>query len=145
MYRFRLETLLNHRCNQVETCQKELAQARRRLHEEQEKLNRKKRQERRSWKDLQGKRTEKASVSAIKLHMNYLSQLSKDIENQALRVHKRVKLVDHKRHELISVMQKRDTLKKIKSRDWQAYQKKLMQDQRKLMDEFSSNRHVRKM
>lgn len=77
--------------------------------------------------------------------MNYLTQLSKDIEDQALRVHNSTKFVDQKRHELISIMQKRKTLKKIKFKDWQRYQQKLMQDERKLMDEVASSRHVRKM
>jgi flagellar biosynthesis chaperone FliJ len=71
--------------------------------------------------------------------------LSKDIENQALRVQKSTQLVNQKRHELITIMTKRKTLKKIKYKDWQAYQQKLMQDERKLMDEVASTRHVRKM
>jgi flagellar export protein FliJ len=71
--------------------------------------------------------------------------LSKDIEDQAMHVHKTVKLADQKRHELISVMQKRKTLKKLKYKEQQAYQQKLMQDERKLMDEIASIRHGRKV
>ncbi len=77
------------------------------------------------------------------LYINYLLQLSKDIEDQAWRVHRAVKLVDQKRHELISIMQKRKTLKTIKHKEKQAYQKKLMQDERKSMDELASIRHAR--
>ena len=77
--------------------------------------------------------------------MNYIQQLSKDIEDQAMLVHKTAKLVDQKRHELISIMQKHKTLKNLKYKEQQAYQQKLMQDERKLMDEIASIRHARKM
>jgi len=145
MYRFTLEALLNHRRHQEEACQKELAQARRRLTDERAKLERKKREKQESLEKLQAKKKESTTVSDIILHLNYIQQLSKDIEDQAMHVHKTVKLADQKRHELISVMQKRKTLKKLKYKEQQAYQQKLMQDERKLMDEIASIRHDRKM
>jgi flagellar export protein FliJ len=145
MYRFRLEALLNHRRYQEEVCQKELAQAQRELSDERLKLNWKKNLKQESVEKLQTKKKENPIVSDIMLHINYLTQLSKDIENQALRVQKSTQLVNQKRHELITIMTKRKTLKKIKYKDWQAYQQKLMQDERKLMDEVASTRHVRKM
>ena len=145
MYRFKLEALLNHRRHQEEVCQKELAQVRRRLFDEREKLERKKREKQESLEKLQAKKKESTTVSDIMLYMNYIQQLSKDIEDQAMHVHKTVKLVDQKRHELISIMQKRKTLKNLKYKEQQAYQQKLMQDERKLMDELASIRHARKM
>ena len=145
MYRFKLEALLNHRRHQEEVCQKELAQVRRRLFYEREKLERKKREKQESLEKLQAKKKESTTVSDIMLYMNYIQQLSKDIEDQAMHVHKTVKLVDKKRHELISIMQQRKTLKNLKYKEQQAYQQKLMQDERKLMDELASIRHARKM
>ena len=145
MYRFKLEALLNHRRHQEEACQKELAQTRRRLTDEREKLERKKREKQESLEQLQAKKHESTSVSDIMLSMNYIQQLSKDIEDQAMHVHKTAKLVDQKRHELISIMQKRKTLKNLKYREQQAYQHKLMQEERKTMDELASVRHARKM
>ena len=145
MYRFKLEALLNHRRYQEEVSQKELAKAQRVLSDEREKLDRKKNEKQESLEKLQQKKKENPTVSDIMLHMNYLTQLSRDIEDQALRVHNSTKLVDQKRQELISIMQKRKTLKKIKYKDWQTYQQKLIQDERKLMDEVASTRHFRKM
>ena len=145
MYRFKLEALLNHRRHQEEACQKELAQVRRRLSNEREKLERKKREKQESLEKLQTKKKESTTVSDIMLYMNYIQQLSKDIEDQAMHVHKTVKLVDQKRHELISIMQQHKTLKNLKNKEQQAYQQKLMQDERKLMDELASIRHARKM
>jgi flagellar export protein FliJ len=145
MYRFKLEALLNHRLHQEEVCQKELAQVRRSLSDEREKLERKKREKQESLEKLQAKKKESTTVSDIMLYMNYIQQLSKDIEDQAMHVHKTAKLVDQKRHELVSIMQKHKTLKNLKYKEQQAYQQKLMQDERKLMDELASIRHARKM
>jgi len=145
MYRFKLEALLNHRRHQEEACQKELAQARRRLTDEREKLERKKKEKQESLEKLQVKKKESKTVSDIMLYMNYIQQLSKDIEDQAMHVHKTAKLVDQKRHELVSIMQKHKTLKNLKYKEQQAYQQKLMQDERKFMDELAAIRHARKM
>ena len=145
MYRFKLEALLSHRRHQEEACQKELAQARRRLTDEREKLERKKKEKQESLEKLQVKKKESKTVSDIMLYMNYIQQLSKDIEDQAMHVHKTAKLVDQKRHELVSIMQKHKTLKNLKYKEQQAYQQKLMQDERKIMDELAAIRHARKM
>jgi flagellar export protein FliJ len=145
MYRFKLEALLNHRRHQVEACQKALAQARRRLSDEREKLIRKKREKQENLEKLQAKKKESTNVSNIMLYINYIQQLSKDIEDQAMHVHKTAKLVDQKRHELIASMQKHKTLNNLKYKEQQAYQQKLMQDERKLMDEVASIRHARKI
>ena len=145
MYRFKLEALLSHRRHQEGACQKELAQARRRLSDERERLERKKREKQENLEKLQTKKKESTSVSDIILHINYIHLLSKDIEDQAMHTHNTAKLVDQKREELISIMQKHKTLEKIKSKERLAYQRKLMQDERKLMDELASIRHARKM
>ena len=145
MYRFKLEALLTHRRYQEEAGQKELAQVRRKLSDERGKLDRKKREKQESLEKLQAKKKESTTVSDILLYMNYIQQLSKDIEGQAMHVHKSAKLVDQKRHELVSIMQKHKTLKKLKYKEQHAYQQKLLQNERKLMDELASIRHARKM
>jgi flagellar FliJ protein len=145
MYRFKLEALLSHRRHQEEVCQKELAQASRRLCDERELLERKKREKQENLEILQTKKQESTIVSDIMLHINYIHQLSKDIEDQAVHTHNTAKLVEQKREELISIMQKHKILEKIKYKERLAYQRKFMQVERKLMDELASNRHARKI
>lgn len=145
MFRFKLEALLNHRRNQEEAAQKEFAQARRKLADEQSKLNQKKIERQECIQDLEIKKKKSASVSNIKLSLNYLQQLSIDIEDQGMCVHKASKVVDQKRNELVSCSQKHKTLKKLKSKDLRIYEQKLTQDERKLMDELASIRHARKI
>jgi flagellar export protein FliJ len=145
MYRFKLEALLNQRRHQENACQRELAQARRKLSDEREKLERKKREKQESLKKLQTIKKENTTISDILLHINYIRQLSKDIEDQAGHAHHIAKLVDQKREALIASMQKHKILEEIKSKERLAYQQKLMQDERKLMDELASIRHARKI
>ena len=145
MYRFKLEALLNHRRHQEEDCQKELAKANRRLSDEREILEQKKRKKQTSLEQLQLKKKGNTTVTDIMLYMDYIQQLSRDIEYQAMQVRNTVKLVDQKRHELIAVMKKHKTLKKLKYKEFQAYQRKLLLDERKLTDELASIRHARKM
>jgi len=145
MYRFKLEALLTHRRHQEEVGQKELAQAQRKLSDEREKLDQKKREKQESLKSLQAKKKESTTVTDILLYMNYIQQLSKEIEDQAMRAHKTAKIVDQKRHELVSIMKKHKTLQKLKNKEQQAYQQKMMQNERKFLDEIASIRHARKM
>ena len=144
MYRFKLEALLNHRHHQEEICQKELARLQRHLADEQKKLRRQKQQKRENVQKLQVRQKESTGVSDIILHMNYLEQLSKEIEEQVICVREAATKVNHKRRELIGIMKKRKTLEKLKEKDWLAYQKKMMQDERKFMDEVATTRHARK-
>ena len=143
MYQFKLEALLTHRRHQEESCQKELAEVRRKLADEQDKLGRKRREKRENVQKLQQLQRESTAVSDLILYVNYVQQLSKDIENQTRRVQEVTKKVNQKRNALVLVMQKRKILEKLKDKDRQAQQKKLMQGERKLMDEIASIRHVR--
>lgn len=145
MYRFKLEALLNHRRHQEEDCQKELAKAHRRLSDEREILEQKKIKKKAYLEKLQSKKKGHTTVTDIKLYIDYIQQLSRDIEYQAMQVRNSVKLVDQKRHELIAVMKKHKTLKKLRYKEMLAYQRKLMIDERKLTDELASIRHARKM
>ena len=145
MYRFKLETLLTHRRHQEEKCQKELAQARRRLSDGRTKLEQKKRKKQEYLEILKSKQKGHTIATDIILYTDYIQELSKDIESQAVLVKEYARAVDLKRQELIAIMKKYETLKKLKFREMQAYQRKLLQDERKLMDEFASIRHFRKM
>jgi len=145
MYQFKLEALLHHRRHQEEICQKELAGLQRQLADKQDKLRRQRQQKRDTIQKLQTSQKESPRVSDIVLFMNYIAHLSKEIEVQAICVREAAKKVNQKRNELIGIVKKRKTLEKLKEKDWLAYQKKMMQDERKLMDEVATTRHARKM
>ncbi len=82
MHRFKLEALLNHRRNQEEICQKELAQTERQLVDEEGKLRRQKREQRENIQKFHAKQKERINVSVMILSVSFIQQLSKNIENQ---------------------------------------------------------------
>ncbi len=145
MHRFTLEALLNHRRHQEEVCQKELAQTERLLADEKGKLRRLKNEKRDNIEKLQIKQKDKLNVSDIILSVNYIQQLSEKIEEQKKCVQEATQMVNQKRHELITIVKKRKTLEKLKEKEWLAYQQKMMQTERKLMDDVASTRYARKM
>ena len=145
MHRFKLEALLNHRRHQEEICQKELAQTERQLADEEGKLRRQKREQRENIQKLHAKQKERINVSVMILSVSFIQRLSKNIENQIKCVREATKKVNQKRNELIIIVKKRKTLEKLKEKEWLAYQEKMMQNERKLMDEVASTRHARKM
>jgi len=144
MHRFKLEALLNHRRHQEEVCHKELAETERLLVAEKGKLRSHKREYRENIQKLQAKQKARLNVADIILAMDFIQQLAKNIENQQKCVRKATKTVNQKRNELILIVKKRKTLEKLKEKEWLAYQKKMMQNDRKLMDELASMRHARK-
>jgi len=145
MFRFKLETLLNHSRHLEEVGQTELARAQRRLADEQVILRRQKKEKRENVQKLQNKQREKINVSDILLYVNFIDQLSKDIARQANCVRVATRRVNQKRSELVKFMKKRKTLERLKEKESLAYQQKMLQNERKLMDEAASTRHVRKM
>ena len=144
MHRFKFEALLNHRRHQEEVCQKELARAERRLADEKAKLRRLKNEKRDHVDRLQTQQTQKINVHDIILSVNYIQQLSENIGQQKNAAQKAARTVNQKRSELISIVKKRKTLERLKEKDRLAYKQKMIQDERKLMDEIASNRHARK-
>jgi flagellar protein FliJ len=143
MFRFKLQTLLHHRRHQEEMVQKELAELQQKLAAEQEKLRIEKRDKRLNLLELRKKQRNSSTVTEILLFLNYIEQLSKNIEIQALRVQKVKKTVIQKRNELILIMKKRKTVEKLREKQWQGYRQKLAKTERTLMDEVAAGRYVR--
>ena len=144
MHQFKLEALLNHRRHLEDICQKELAESERLLADEKGKLSRWKKEKRDNIEILQVKQKQKINVSDIVLSVNYLQRLSENIEVQKQCVREATKKVNQRRQELIIIVKKRKTLEKLKEKDRLAYQQKLMQNERKFMDEVASTRNARK-
>jgi flagellar FliJ protein len=145
MHRFTLEALLNHRRHQEEVGQKELSQSKRLLADEKGKLRRLEIEKRDNIEDLQIKQKEKINVSDIILTVNYIQQLSEKIAEQTQCVQKANQTVNQKRDELITIVKKRKALEKLKEKERLAYQQKMMQNERKFMDDVASTRFARKV
>ncbi len=145
MYQFKLQALLNHRRHQEEVCQKELAEAQRDLSDAQEKLKGIKKDRRDNIRKLKAKQTERHNASNVLIFINYIDQLSRDLDAQVQEVNLASQYVTEKRDNLIAIMKKRKTLEKLKEKEWLEYQKNMMQAERKFNDEVAATRHIRKM
>lgn len=145
MYRFKMEALLNHRRHQEEVCQKQLAQTERNLVDERKKLYRLKEDKRENTQKLQAQQKIHINVSVIILTVNYIRQLSMNIEKQADCVRAAARKVNQKRTELVMIVKKRKTLEKLKEKEQLADQQIMLQNERKLMDEVAAIRQVRKL
>ena len=145
MYRFKLQVLLNHRRHQEEVSQKELAEAQRDLSDAQEKLKWLKNEKCENIQQLHTRQKEHHKASGILIFINYIQQLSKEIDAQMQRVRQASKTVSQKRGNLIAIMKRRKTLEKIKEKEWLEYKRNMMQAERKFNDEVAATRHIRKM
>jgi flagellar FliJ protein len=143
MYRFKLQALLNHRRHQEEVCQKELAEAQRDLSDAKEKLKSIKKDKRDNIQKLQARQSERHNTSKILIFINYIRQLSINIDTQLRHVRHASQNVTEKRDNLIAIMKERKTLEKLKEKEWLEYQRNMMQAERKFNDEVAATRHIR--
>ena len=144
MFRFKLEALLNHRRHQEEVLQKELAKVIKKQVYEQKELRKKNDEKRRYIREIQGRQQKSAIVGDLILYVNYLAKLSIQIEKQQHRVYAAARTVDQTRAKLLVIVKKRKILERLKEKDLLVYQQKMMHDERKLMDEIASTRHIRR-
>jgi flagellar FliJ protein len=144
MYRFKLEPLLNHRRYQEEILQKELAGLKVRLAAEKDKLWLLRQKKRKYVQQLQEKQTDGRAVSEIKLFVDFVGRLSKDIEAQKQNVLKAERDFNRKRQDVIAAMKERKTLDRLKEKGLQAYEQEQFKKERNFMDEVASRQFNRK-
>jgi len=138
MYKFNLQPLLNHRYYQEEILQKEFAESKKYLTEEQEKLRIIKQKKREYSQELQQRQRNDFTVSELILYFRYLDRLSKDLDNQKHRVAIAEKQFYQKRKDLIEIMKMRKMLEKLKEKRWKGFQYRMLKKERDSMDEIAA-------
>lgn len=144
MYRFNLEPLLNHRRYQEEILQKELAGSKIRLAAEKDKLWILRQKKRKYVQQLQEKQTDGRPVSEIKLFVDFVEQLAKEMEAQRQNVLHAERDLNLKRQDLIAAMKKRKTLDRLKEKGLQTYEQEQLKRERSFMDEVASRQFTQK-
>jgi len=144
MYRFNLEPLLNHRRYQEEILQKELAGSKIRLAAEKDKLWILRQKKRKYVQELQEKQTDGRPVSEIKLFVDFVEQLAKEMKAQSQNVLHAERDLNLKRQDLIAAMKKRKTLDRLKEKGLQAYEHEQLKKERSFMDEVASRQFTQK-
>ena len=138
MFRFNLEPLLNHRRYQEEILQKELAGLKVRLVAEKDKLWLLRQKKRKYVQQLQEKQTDGRPASEIKLFVDFVDQLTKEMEIQKQNVLEAERNFNLKRQDLIAAMKERKTLDRLKEKSLQAYEEEQSKKERNFMDEVAS-------
>ena len=138
MFRYNLEPLLNHRRYQEEILQKELAGSKVRLAAAKDKLWLLRQKKRKYVHQPQEKQTDGRPASEIKLFVDFVDQLTKEMEIQKQNVLEAERNFNLKRQDLIAVMKKRKTLDRLKEKSLKAYEEKQFKKERSLMDEVAS-------
>jgi len=144
MYRFNLESLLNHRRYQEEVLQKELAGLKIRLAAEKDKLWVLRQKKRQYVQQLQEKQTDGRPASEIKLYVDFVDQLSKETEAQRQNFLEAERHFNLKRQDLIGAVKKRKTLDRLKEKGLQAYQQEQLKKERSFMDEVAGHQFNQK-
>ena len=130
MYQFNLEPLLNHRRYLVEVQQKELADLKIRLHAEKDKLWVLRQKKRKTVLQLQEKQTDGRPAAEIKLYIDFVEQLSKEMETQRQKVLEAERNFSLKRLDLVAALKKRKILDRLKEKGLQAYEQEQFKKER---------------
>jgi flagellar FliJ protein len=141
MYKFNFEPLLNHRRYQEEILQKELALTKKKLSDEQLKLQSIKQKRRIFSHQLHERQKKDGTVSDLIVYFRYIQHLAEEFDIQKRQVAAARKQFNQKRHELVEMMKKRKTLEKLKEKGLKAFQQKSSKLERDMMDEIAAKQH----
>jgi flagellar FliJ protein len=139
-YRFKLEALRQYRAFQEEERQKELAEALRLRDQEVEILAELIDLRHKTEKDLESKQNGRITGPFLSIYSTYLNKLASDIFAQNHKVAAAEKNLDKCREALLTAMQKRKTLEKLKEKGFKAYLEKLNREEEKFINEMAISR-----
>jgi len=143
MYKFRLETILNHRKNEEEKLQKELSDLNLVLLDEQKKEEIIEKNKKNIISNLQENSTEIIFRELILMGYDYLNKLDYDLKEQQMKVTIAENEVNVKKQELTKALKKRKILEKLKIKGLENYKKKILKDEMTFINEIAINRFNR--
>ncbi|MBT8352142.1 MAG: flagellar export protein FliJ [Deltaproteobacteria bacterium] len=144
MYKFSLESLLDHRKHLEENLDKELGRIKRALNIEVRRLERLTKNKKKCQQNLQKNQGDGRKINEIILCFNYLHKLSIDIDKQKKCLKNVEKEYEIKRSELIEAMKKRKTLDRLKEKEKKAFNYSEMKVEQEMMNEVAANQFNRK-
>lgn len=143
MFKFKFESLLNHRRHEEEVAQKLLSEARMDLRREQSLLRRIKKSRREQIHQLKDLQTGALAPQEITLSLQYINQLGERLEQQQEKVHQAQQRVGQRQQALVGAVKKRKMLEKLKDTEHRRYRLEQIKNDRKFMDEVAVSRHIR--
>ena len=144
MYQFNLESLLNHRRYRVEVLQKELADLKIHLDAQKDKLWVLRQKKRNTVLQLHKNQTDGRPAAEIKLYIDFVEQLSKEMEAQRHKVLEAERNFSLKRLDLVAALKKRKILDRLKEKGLHAYEQEQLKKERSFMDEVAGHQFNQK-
>jgi len=141
MYKFNLEPLLNHRRYLEEILQKELAEKKKHLIQQQQKLKDIKRKRHQYSQELHQRQKKDGTVSDLIMYFKYIERLAKALDHQKHQVELSKRQFNQKRKDLVEMMKKRKTLEKLKEKGLNNFQQQMQKKERDFMDEVAAKQH----
>ena len=140
MFKFHLETVLNHRRNIEDGRQKELSFLKQAMDNELKTLDILKNARIAFSRELKDKQSKRITASESMLYHDYLDLLSEKIDQQKKRLQEVEKEVERKREELIVAMKDRKVLENLRKKNMDRYLKEVNRKEREFINEMATVR-----
>jgi flagellar FliJ protein len=143
MYRFRLQSVLDHRQLIEDNIKKELAEIRQQAIENQNKLELLREKEIHTMHALKQEQAQGLSSDAVVAYQRFLRDLSRRITQQRQAIAAIHTQEDEKKEELLEAMKKRQILERLKEQGMDRYNQNILKKERDFIDEIAVNQFVR--
>jgi flagellar FliJ protein len=142
-FKFRLETVLQHRRRIEEDCQQKLAAALADLSTERRSLAGIENSREMAREVFQKKLKSNMTASEMLLYQRYFDQLALDVAGQKRKVAAAARLFEKRRTALVAALKNRKVLDKLKEKQMTAAVKKELKQEQDFMNEMALIRHTR--
>lgn len=139
MSKFKLESILNHRNLIEENLKKELAEYKRMLGSEKDKLQAYSRCRGTMISELKKMQEGGIVASMLRLYNDYIICIESDIEKQKIKVTETKNILTRKLEELVEAMQSRKMLEKLKEKSLELSKQGIIRTEQDFMDEIVVN------
>ena len=137
MFRFPLQSVLEHRKHQEEALQKEMAALQQRLDTERQRANVLCACMVENQRRFSGMQRNGAKACDLQLMIRYLDRLKGNIAQQEETVRRAMQRIEHKRADLIEAVKRRKVIEKLKEKAEHAYREETHRKETNLINEIA--------
>lgn len=143
MYKFNLEPVLQHKIYIENRLQRELAELKKSLFNEEKKLDDCLKERKKHMLDFEQKKRRGILVSDTLLFQNFFIRLSTELKMKRKQIENLENKVAIKNNDLVEAIKKRKSLDKLKEKGLQTYMNRLIKKEHEFMDGVAINNYIR--
>lgn len=144
LFNFKLQTALDLKLKQEDQQKQLMGKLQQRYQEQMDLLNRFEERLLYLQKQLRAQQRESLKLPKIKTYEDYMPVLNGRIEQQSTQVEKILAEIHKAREVLVNLMQERKVLEKLKVKKFEEYQKQLLAEEQKIIDEMATRTFLNK-